>query len=128
MNQLTAIQIAVSLFYVLNVKHFYCDYVIRGEFIERKSNALRWFLPMLAHTVLHGLLTFALVWFVSNVRFGTAAFLFDAATHFIIDRLKTTAGANLNLSNTALQIADQVLHEANYILIVIFVAVGLANK
>jgi Protein of unknown function (DUF3307) len=122
MNEITPIQIALTVLYALNVKHFIADYSLRNAFINRKSNERGWLLPMTAHAGIHGLLTFVIVAFVSNTQTALIAFLFDAVSHFIIDRLKVSA--NLNLSNTAIQIGDQTAHEINYILIAVFVVVG----
>jgi len=94
---------AVTMFFILAVlyqfKHFLADYILQGEYMLGKFKPGREFvLPLLAHVGVHAGMTLFIAMFVSALADVPVAMrqwcwliaLFDAAVHFVMDRVKAS--------------------------------------
>lgn len=109
-----------SLLVVYQIKHFLADYPLQGSYMLGKfKGGLGWILPLAAHTLVHGLFTFAIVivykncvWIedslflngapsltITSIHFplvkgslqlATKLAIFDFSVHFIMDRIKAS--------------------------------------
>lgn len=99
----------LSLFYVLIVAHFICDYPLQGDFLSKAKNltapipGVPWWQAMGAHSFIHG---GAVAMITGNIWLG----LFETICHFGIDTLKCRGNLSFN--------DDQLLHIACKIVIV----------
>lgn len=77
----------LALCALFQLKHFVADYPLQSQYMLGKSKDVEWELPLLAHVGIHACGTFLLtcywgVWHAVLFALG------DAATHFVIDRIK----------------------------------------
>lgn len=73
------------------LKHFLCDYPLQGRYMLRKFDVFpKFILPLLAHALVHGVFTFLISLAFRQWRVALMFGLFDAATHFGIDRIKAS--------------------------------------
>lgn len=73
------------------VKHFLADFPLQGAYMLKKfSPGWDFVFPLLAHVGVHGGFTFVIVSIVTNPLMGLKMALFDATTHFIMDRIKAS--------------------------------------
>ena len=87
---MTSISLIFILLIAYQVKHFLADYPLQGRYMLGKFKPGSAFvLPLLSHVVVHGIGTFLItVWFGIGNAFLFATF--DAAIHFIMDRIKAS--------------------------------------
>lgn len=114
----------VTLFALLNLKHFLCDYVFQTPTMLRdKAHYGR---PGgIAHAGLHGVGTLvavliALPWTVELIIWALVLAVFDAVVHYHTDWLKARGAAGVDSSERQFWIyhgADQSIHYLTYCVI-----------
>lgn len=78
------------LLVVYQIKHFVADYPLQGKFMLRKFLPTpEWILPLLAHASVHAVFTY-LIALAVRPRLALWLALFDASTHFVVDRIKAS--------------------------------------
>lgn len=79
-----------ALLIIFQLKHFLADYPLQGKYMLRKFlPGWGFFLPLLAHTVVHGAMTAAIVAaFTGNIELAAWLALLDVGIHFTMDRIK----------------------------------------
>lgn len=128
-----SIFIAVCVLFVL--KHILCDYGFQTTWMVhgKRRGGLRFILPLLCHSLIHGAVTFYVclvfihgVFFTYNFGhlFSNALFAagIDTVSHFIIDRSKALF-ERLSENRTfrvALMSVDQVGHGIVYLIIICY--------
>ena len=85
----------VTLIFVLliiyQIKHFLCDYLWQGPYMLGKFKDRGWVLPLLAHSSVHALATFLIVFvFTQALLLSIGLALFDLVIHFTMDRIKAS--------------------------------------
>jgi hypothetical protein len=82
------------IFYLLilyQLKHFLCDYPLQTPrfFIGKFRKDWSFFVPLLAHSAIHGVGTFLIaVWATGNILLGINLGILDMVVHGTMDRLK----------------------------------------
>lgn len=79
-----------KLLIAYQIKHFLCDYPLQGAWMLGKFKKYPdYILPLLVHSGVHALVTFAIALIVKpEIAFLVA--LFDLVIHFIMDRIKAS--------------------------------------
>ena len=116
-----------TLLIVFQVKHFVCDYPLQGQYMLGKFKETGWVLPLLSHSLVHGLATLiiALAFGIPTLlAFGLM--LLDVIIHFTMDRIK--ASPNMlgvyKPHQKAFWISlgvDQTVHHLTHYLIIFFI-------
>ena len=76
-----------ALLVIFQFKHLIADYFLQGGFMLKKFlPGWNFFLPLLAHTLVHGLFTIVIVLFYAPSLWWLG--LVDMTIHFIMDRIK----------------------------------------
>lgn len=80
----------VVLLVAFQLKHFVADYPLQTKYMLGKFKEKGWALPLLAHVAVHA--AFTLLITIHYVDLGKVIVLamFDASTHFVIDRVKAS--------------------------------------
>lgn len=80
-----------ALLIIYQIKHFVADYLLQGQYMLGKFKPYpHYILPLLAHTLVHGVFTFMIaVWLVSPLA-ALALGLLDLGIHFLVDRVKAS--------------------------------------
>lgn len=83
------------LLVIYQLKHFLADYPLQGRYMLGKfKDGTEWIKPLLAHVGVHAGFTFVianavfLTQGIDNLGLAIEIALFDAAVHFVMDRLK----------------------------------------
>lgn len=78
------------LLVIYQIKHFVCDYPLQGTYMLGKfKSGCGWILPLLAHSLVHGLATF-LIALLFKPELALWLGLLDMTIHFIVDRIKAS--------------------------------------
>lgn len=81
------ITLLFTLLVAFQIKHYLADYPLQGRYMLGKFDAgWSFFFPLMAHSVVHGLMTFCLLLFVAPHLWWLA--LVDILAHFMMDRVK----------------------------------------
>lgn len=121
----------IFLFVLFFVKHFLADYPLQTEYMLRKSGHLYpWITPLLAHCLVHAVLTYIVLTFVVALGMFTipltgllALVLLEFIAHFFIDAWKARL-CRYSMNKPAFWIslgADQMFHYLTYALIIAMV-------
>ncbi len=80
------------LFFLFQIKHFFCDFIFQNDFMLQKSKEFPHFIaPLFFHSFVHGIITFVISITLTNDLFlSFNLFLIDLSTHFFIDRIKAS--------------------------------------
>jgi Protein of unknown function (DUF3307) len=82
-------QIVLTLCVVFQFKHFIADYPLQNAYMLGKFKRKGWVLPLLAHSSVHCLFTFAITYGITlNAVLALWLSLFDGLCHTIMDRIK----------------------------------------
>lgn len=113
MNNIFLLLIAFQL------KHFICDYPLQGTYMLGKLNKQGWFLPLLAHSLVHSVGTFIVAFiFTKAIIISLLLALADLVLHFIVDRLKVISSYKYTIQTTqfwwALGLDQMAHHLINY--------------
>ncbi len=77
----------VLLFVLFQLKHFVADYPLQTQYMLGKFKDDGWEKPLLAHVGVHAVFTFLITCYF-GVWHAVLFALFDAITHFVMDRFK----------------------------------------
>lgn len=73
------------------LKHFLADYPLQGRFMLGKFLPYpKFIVPLLAHSLVHGLFTFGIALFFKDPSFAALLGLLDMGIHFLVDRIKAS--------------------------------------
>jgi len=117
------------LLILFQVKHFLCDYPLQNAYMLGKFKKSGWELPLLSHSAVHGLYTFAITaGFTSNLLLSTVLALLDTLIHFIVDRLKAhpDIGGRYTQDNPKFWWclgADQMTHHLTHYLLIYLIII-----
>ena len=106
---------------LFEIKHFIADFVIqRSRHFTNKGCYGHW--SGIEHSLQHGVLTWAVLFFFTSPVFALMLGLFDAVAHYHIDWFKTKYGPKDSTKNVYWVWfgADQLLHQLTYITILYF--------
>lgn len=80
------------LLIVFQLKHFIADYPLQGKYMLKKfASGTEWILPLLAHTGVHAVMTFAIALvFGASLSLSVLVTLLDMSLHFLMDRIKAS--------------------------------------
>lgn len=121
--------VALVLMVLLIVKHFIADFPLQTAYMLGKSKKEGWAKPLLAHSAVHAVLTFAVLfggllavlpWGLA-LGIGITFSLFDGTIHFIVDMIKAQGFSHYSTSDNKFWIAlgaDQMAHYLTYAFIV----------
>lgn len=115
----------VLLMYVLQVKHYICDFLFQPPWMWQNKGTLG-HPGGIAHAGFHGLVSLAILVYFKPVLFAVVVGLLETVAHYIIDYAKmninTKQGWKCNQHEQfwVLLGLDQFLHQVTYILIVGF--------
>lgn len=77
------------LLVIYQFKHFIADYPLQGKYMLKKFLPdWGFFLPLLAHTMVHAVMTLVIALFFVSPGMAISLALFDMVIHFIMDRIK----------------------------------------
>ena len=84
----TGITVALFLFFIFEIKHFLCDFVLQTDYMLGKFKEKGWVLPLASHCAVHGLFTLLILLAMSPKHWYLC--LIDFIWHFAIDRIKAS--------------------------------------
>lgn len=77
------------LLVAFQLKHFFADYPLQNEYMLGKFKEKGWLEPLLAHSMIHALMTFGIAFLAtSNPAMSTMVSLLDLLVHGTMDRIK----------------------------------------
>ena len=82
----------ISIFIILlllQIKHFICDYPLQNAYMLNKMKEKGWVLPLLSHSIVHGVGTF-IVFVLYDFKIACILAILDVILHFIVDRIKAS--------------------------------------
>lgn len=86
--QLKTVMILLVAF---QLKHFLADYPLQTPYMLRKFlPGLDFVMPLLAHTGVHALFTFAISLYYASAPMALGLAMFDLVVHFTMDRIKAS--------------------------------------
>ena len=88
----------VILLTVFQLKHLMADYFLQGEYMLGKFKLKNWEIPLLAHSSVHMLMTFAIASFYIPLKYAAALAFVDMCIHFVIDRVKVVTSRGYDKS------------------------------
>ena len=84
-------KIILTLCVVFQFKHFIADYPLQNAYMLGKFKRKGWMLPLLAHSSVHGVFTFAITYGITlNAVLALWLSLFDILVHGCMDRIKAS--------------------------------------
>jgi hypothetical protein len=92
---MTAVQFAMVLVLVFQLKHFIADYLLQGwpwaNYMLGKFRPTGWQKPLAAHCAVHAAFTFTILSVIATPTLLTCCLaLFDGCVHFVMDRVKAS--------------------------------------
>ncbi|QXV85134.1 hypothetical protein bas27_0064 [Escherichia phage TrudiGerster] len=113
----------ILLFVIFFLKHFMADYPLQTPYMLRKTHKIGWKLPLLTHSLVHAVLTFAILILFTSLGMAIALAIMELILHFIIDYWKAQR-CKYAISDAKFWIAlgfDQLLHYLTYALIILII-------
>lgn len=121
--------VALVLIVLLIIKHFIADFPLQTAYMLGKSKKEGWVKPLIAHSAVHAVLTFAVLFgglftvlpLGLVLGIGIAFALFDGIVHFVVDTVKAQGFSHYSTSDNKFWIAlgaDQMAHYLTYAFIV----------
>jgi len=115
------------LLIAFQIKHFIADYPLQTQYMLGKMKTKGWILPLFAHSLVHGIITFSILIIFAPTLWYLA--LMDTMVHFIVDRIK--ASPNM-LNRFAIDDkffwwslgADQMLHHLTHYCMIYMIVKG----
>ncbi|MAG26522.1 hypothetical protein CMI47_13325 [Candidatus Pacearchaeota archaeon] len=81
-------ELIFPLLIIYQFKHFLADYLLQTKYhLGKFKDDWNFFLPLLSHTLVHGVFTFLIVYTIVPALALPLA-LFDIVIHFVMDRIK----------------------------------------
>ena len=118
----------ILIMFLFLLKHFLADFVLQPGWMAKGKAAKRnWQVPLVVHSAIHGLLTYALALFLAPSFWWLG--ILDFSVHFAIDRGKAIASLRWN-ANPAQSIywwlfgADQMLHQLTHLILALVLTKG----
>lgn len=115
------------LLILLQIKHFFVDFVISGKYMTRRASKTGWLLPLALHSGAHGAATLVLLigpgYIIHQTWLIVAMAAVDTVAHFTIDMLRSRL-FEYNVfqpSYWAVHGLDQLLHGITYVLIAAYI-------
>lgn len=108
---------------LLLIKHYIADFLLQSDWMAYgKGKLTNWFIPLLSHCLIHGVLTFCVIIIFYSLPIALLYGIIDTVIHFIIDRIKAHPKLggrwNPNERNFWLALgADQLAHNLTYVVI-----------
>lgn len=106
-----------TLLVIYQVKHFFADYPLQGEFMLRKfaKDPKIWVPALSAHAGVHALFTLAIAFFwVGPTNLPLALAFFDFVVHFAMDRIKASPSMLGRFKPLGAAEIGEVLQSASY--------------
>jgi hypothetical protein len=116
------------LLVIFQLKHLVADYIFQTKYMLGKFKDTSWVLPLSAHALVHGSITFAIIASYIGIFNGVLIGLIDFIIHFVIDRLKVIASRKVTIDKPKFWIAlgvDQMCHHLTHYS---FIFIVICNK
>lgn len=120
-----------TLLILFQFKHFVVDYPLQTQYMLGKMKKEGWFTPLLAHVIVHGLLTAVIAFiFTQNIILILLVVLIDMSIHFTMDRIKASPNiwGKLNIQEPQFWWAlgfDQMIHHFTHYMIIFMIIIEL---
>lgn len=121
------LDLILCLLVCFQLKHFLADYVLQTKYMLGKFKEEDWIMPLTAHAMVHGAMTFCIVvFFTKSVVIALIVSWLDTWIHFIVDRIKASPKmlGRFKPDNKYFWWslgADQMLHHLTHYAIIYFV-------